>query len=114
MSIITSFGELYDKTLAPGFANYTTSNDAFEVKEHDPKASTTLLRVEQAGAIFASFNYMLVKGMKENGIYAYHTPTFEDAEKFIRENIHDKDVVITLGCGNIYQLNDMLKEPDDN
>jgi hypothetical protein len=63
MSIITSFGELYDKTLAPGFANYTTSNDAFEVKEHDPKASTTLLRVEQAGAIFASFNYMLVKGM---------------------------------------------------
>lgn len=63
MSVISSFGELYDKTLNPTFANFTTSNDAFEVKEHDPKASTTLLRVEQAGAHFASFNYMLVKGM---------------------------------------------------
>lgn len=63
MSIISSFGELYDKTLNPAFANYTTSNDAFVVNEHDPKASTTLLRVEQAGAAFATFNYMLVKGM---------------------------------------------------
>lgn len=63
MSIISSFGELFDKTLNPAFANYTTSNDAFEVNEHDPNASTALLRVEQTGAVFASFNYMLVKGM---------------------------------------------------
>lgn len=65
MSIISSFGELYDKTLDPVFANYKASTDAFEVDEHDPnpKVSTRHLRVEQAGADFASFNYMLVKGM---------------------------------------------------
>ena len=80
-------------------ADVTLVTDIFGAREADP------------GDISSD---MLVKGMKENGIYAYHTPTFEDAEKFIRENIHDKDVVITLGCGNIYQLNDMLKEPDDN
>ena len=65
MSIISTFGELYDKTLDPAFANYTNSRDAFEVNEHDPNASTTHLRVEQTGALFASFNYMLVKGMSD-------------------------------------------------
>lgn len=65
MSIISSFGELFDKTLNPAFANYTASSDAFEVEEHDPspKVSTRHFRVEQTGAAFASFNYMLVKGM---------------------------------------------------
>lgn len=63
MSIISSFGELYDKTLNPAFANFTTSIGTFEVNEHDPMASITQLRVEMTGAVFASFNYMLVKGM---------------------------------------------------
>lgn len=65
MSIISSFGELFDKTLNPAFANYTASSDAFEVEEHDqnPNLKTRHLRVEQTGATFASFNYMLVKGM---------------------------------------------------
>lgn len=65
MSIVTSFGELFDKTLNPGFANYGVTNDAFEVKEHDPKASTKQLRVVKKGAAFASFNYMLVKSMDD-------------------------------------------------
>lgn len=67
MSIISTFGELFDKTLSPAFANYTASNDAFEVDEHDPNPSITTrhLRVEQTGAVFASFNYMLVKGMDD-------------------------------------------------
>lgn len=65
MSIISSFGELFDQTLDPAFANYRASSDAFEVNEHDPnpKISTRHLRVEQTGAAFASFNHMLVKGM---------------------------------------------------
>lgn len=65
MSIIVSFGELFDKTLNPILANYTASSNTFEVIEHDPnpKISTRRLRVEQNGASFASFNHMLVKGM---------------------------------------------------
>lgn len=65
MSIISSFGELYDKTLNPAFANFTVTTDVFEVNEHDPNPDvmTRRLSVEKSGAKFASFNYMLVKGM---------------------------------------------------
>lgn len=67
MSIISSFGELYDKTLDPAYANYRVTSGAFEVDEHDPspQVKTRHLRVEQIGAHFASFNYMLVKGMSD-------------------------------------------------
>ncbi len=65
MSIRLSFGEMFSKTLAPDFANYTASYDVFEVNEEgpNPKIITRHLRVEQTGAIFASFNHMLVQGM---------------------------------------------------
>lgn len=65
MSVISSFGELFDKTIDPAFANYTESTDAFEIYEHDsnPKVITRHLSVEHNGAKFASFNYMLLKGM---------------------------------------------------
>lgn len=65
MNVVASFGELFDKTLNPAFTNYGVSDDAFEVKEHDPKASTKLLRIVRAGASFTSFNYMLVMGMDD-------------------------------------------------
>ena len=90
MSIISSFGQLYDKTLNPAFANYSISNGAFEVNEHDPRASTTLLRVEQTGTKFASFNYMLVKGMGD--VTEKRSSLLED---------HDCDgVAITLNQGH--------------
>ena len=78
MSIISTFGDLYDKTLDPAFANYTTSSDVFEVHEHDPdpNISTRHLRVEHAGATFASFNFMLVKGMGD--ITEKRSSQFED------------------------------------
>ena len=65
MSIVTSFGTLFDKTLDPAFAHYTVSRDAFVVEEHDvnPKVKTRHLQVVQVGAEFASFNYMIVKSM---------------------------------------------------
>lgn len=65
MSIVSSFGELYDKTLNPAFTNFTVTTDVFEVNEHDPNPDviTRLLNVEHNGAQFTSFNYMLVKGM---------------------------------------------------
>ena len=65
MSIISSFSELYDKTIDPAFANYTETTDVFMVNEHDPSPNvmTRQLCVEHHGAQFASFNYMLVKGM---------------------------------------------------
>lgn len=78
MSIILSFGELYDKTLDPAFANYAVTTNAFEVNEQDPnpKISTRHLRVEYKGADFASFNHMLVKGMGD--ITEKRSSLFED------------------------------------
>ena len=86
MSIISSFGNLFDRTLNPAFANYTASNDVFEVDEHDtnPNIKTRHLRVEQAGAAFVSFNYMLVKGMGD--ITEKRSSLFED---------YDCDVLVT-------------------
>ena len=35
-------------------------------------------------------------------------PSFEEIEDFLRANVKDGDLVITMGCGDIYKLNDML------
>jgi len=51
---------------------------------------------------------MLVEGMKQNGIDAYWTPSFDDTEKRLRENWKPGDLVITLGCGDINLLNDQI------
>lgn len=55
---------------------------------------------------------MLVDGMRMHGVNAILTPTFEDAAKVIRDNTKEGDLVITLGCGDIYLLNEMLHTCD--
>lgn len=51
---------------------------------------------------------MLVDGMKENGIHAVWTPSFDDTEKYLKENWKPGDLVITMGCGDINLLNDQI------
>ncbi len=53
---------------------------------------------------------MLAEGMRSRGIDARWTPTFADACQKIRSEWKPGDLVITLGCGNIDQLNEALKE----
>lgn len=53
---------------------------------------------------------MLVEGMKARGVNAILTPTFDDAARVILEDAKAGDLVITLGCGNIYLLNELLEE----
>ena len=48
---------------------------------------------------------MLVAGMKQNGIEAVWTPSFDDTEKYLRENWRAGDLVLTMGCGDINLLN---------
>lgn len=52
---------------------------------------------------------MLVAEMKAHGVNAILTPTFEDAAQLLRTNIKEGDLVITLGCGDVYVLNKMLQ-----
>lgn len=51
---------------------------------------------------------MLVEGMKNHGIHAIWTPSFDDTEAWLRANWQPGDLVITMGCGDINLLNDQI------
>lgn len=51
---------------------------------------------------------MLVEGMKQHGINAVWTPTFDDTEAYLRANWQPGDLAITMGCGDINLLNDQI------
>ena len=76
-------------------ADITLVTDIYAAREKDP------------GDIKAE---MLVEGMRKNGINAIHTPSFDDTEKYLREHWQPGDLVLTMGCGNINQLNDQIYE----
>ncbi|MBE5779377.1 MAG: UDP-N-acetylmuramate--L-alanine ligase [Clostridiales bacterium] len=76
-------------------ADITLVTDIYAAREKDP------------GDIKAE---MLVEGMRKNGINAIHTPSFDDTEKYLRDHWQPGDLVLTMGCGNINQLNDQIYE----
>ena len=53
---------------------------------------------------------MLVKGMRENGIDAIWTPSFDETEEWLRKNWRSGDLVVTMGCGDINLLNAQIHE----
>ena len=53
---------------------------------------------------------MIVDAMRDRGIDARLTPKFSDAIEMLRKEVDEGDLVITMGCGDIYKLNDMLNE----
>ena len=69
--------------------------DIFAAREKDP------------GDIHAT---MLVKAMQAEGVPAHYTPTFDDAEAYLRAHWQPGDLVITMSCGNINLLNDQLQK----
>ncbi len=72
--------------------------DIFAAREKDP------------GDIHAT---MLVDAIAKTGKSVHYTPTFDDAEAFLRENWQDGDLVITMSCGNIHLLNAQIQEHGD-
>ena len=48
--------------------------------------------------------------MKAHGVNAIHTPSFDDTEHYLRAHWQPGDLVLTMGCGNINQLNDQIWE----
>jgi len=76
-------------------ADITLVTDIYAAREKDP------------GDIKAA---QIVEGMKQNGIEAVHTATFYDTEHYLREHWQPGDLVLTMGCGNINQLNDQMNE----
>ena len=76
-------------------ADYTLVTDIYGAREKDP------------GDINSG---MLVNGMREHGIEAFWTPSFDDTENKLRSMWQPGDLVITLGCGNINLLNEQIKD----
>jgi len=87
------------KTLFDGYltcteqADITLVTDIYAAREKDP------------GDVHSS---MIVEGMKQHGINAVLTPTFDDTEAYLRAHWQPGDLVLTMGCGNINQLNDAI------
>ena len=75
-------------------ADYTLVTDIFAAREKDP------------GDIKAE---MIVEGMRAHGVDAVHTPTFDDAEAYLRAHWKPGDLVLTMGCGNINLLNEQMQ-----
>jgi len=86
------FNDYLDCTQA---ADITLVTDIYAAREKDPGN----IKAEQ-----------IVEGMLAHGICAVHTPTFADAERYLREHWKAGDMVLTMGCGNINQLNDLIWE----
>ena len=73
--------------------------DIFAAREKDP------------GDIHST---MLVDAIAATGHKVAYTPTFDDAERYLRENWQPGDLVITMSCGDIHLLNKQIQEHGDN
>lgn len=51
---------------------------------------------------------MLVEGMKQHGVNAVWTPSFDDTEAYLRAHLQPGDLAITMGCGDVNLLNDQI------
>lgn len=56
---------------------------------------------------------MLIEPLRARGRTVDLTPTFDDAEAFLRAHWQPGDLVITLGCGNIDLLNEQIAKKGD-
>jgi UDP-N-acetylmuramate--alanine ligase len=74
-------------------ADITLVTDIYAAREKDPGD----IRAEQ-----------IVDGMLQHGLQAVHTPTFDDTEAYLRAHWQPGDLVLTMGCGNINQLNEQM------
>ncbi|MDR2657210.1 MAG: UDP-N-acetylmuramate--L-alanine ligase [Oscillospiraceae bacterium] len=79
-------------------ANTILVTDIFAAREVDP------------GDIHAT---ALVDAMRGQGLDAVYTPTFDDAERYLRQHWHPGDLVLTMGCGNINLLNAQIEAHGD-
>ena len=51
---------------------------------------------------------MLIEPLRQRGVDAVLTPTFDDAEAYLRAHWHSGDVMISHGCGDIDLLNEQI------
>ncbi len=57
---------------------------------------------------------MLVDAIRKTGQSVHLTPGFDDAERYLRSHWRPGDLVLTMGCGNINELNDQIARHGDS
>ena len=80
-------------------ADFTLVTEIFAARESDP------------GDINSQ---MLVDGMRQHGVCAVLTPSFDDTEAYLRAHWQPGDLVLTMGCGNINLLNEQMQQHGDS
>ena len=56
---------------------------------------------------------MLIEPLRARGIDAVLTPTFDDAERYLRAHWKPGDLMISHGCGDIDLLNEQIARNGD-
>ena len=51
---------------------------------------------------------MLLEPIRRRGVEVHLTPTFDDAEAYLRAHWAEGDIVVTHGCGDIDLLNEQI------
>jgi UDP-N-acetylmuramate--alanine ligase len=53
---------------------------------------------------------MLIEKMQGNGYKIVYCPGFKECDEYLKANWREGDIVLTVGCGNVNILNDILAE----
>ena len=53
---------------------------------------------------------MLAQGLNDKGVNALYIKHFEDIVKYLKENVRENDLVLTMGAGDVYKIADMYLE----
>ncbi len=77
-------------------ADVTVVTDIFSAREH---------REDYPGLNSGK----LIEGMKQHGLNAVWTPSFDDTEQYLREHLQPGDLAITMGCGDVNLLNEQIE-----
>lgn len=80
--------------------------DAFHDADQVLVTDICAAREQDPGDIASS---MLIQPLRDHGSPAHLTPSFDDAEAFLRAHWQPGDLVVTLGCGDIDLLNEQIK-----
>lgn len=52
----------------------------------------------------------LVNKINKKGFNAIYIPTFEEIEEYLLQHVEQKDIIITMGAGNVYQIGESILE----
>ena len=50
----------------------------------------------------------LVNAISVNGNDAIYLKTFDEVEDYLLQSVHEKDIILTMGAGNVYQISDAI------